>query len=360
MKTHYCFIYPLFFILSLTSSIAVSGPVSELKDDETLVFFNTSAWFNPKTDQWHVPIHGWIFEQEDSSVRKRLIAKALKSAYALEVTPQTASNFKRRVNWLLQDNERNKSIVIKFANRTYSLPESAANGHFSTILLVDSDVLIKAKIKQTLTYHAVLDEQESRLFSGQVQLINPHGISIISDIDDTIKVSEVTDRRQLLKHTFFLDFKAVPGMAELYQQWLQNEGALHFVSSSPWQLYSVLDEFITHSGFPDADFALKAFRFKDSSLMNLFASSLDTKPPQIIEIIARYPGREFILVGDSGEKDPEVYAKIQQRFPAQISKILIRNVTNEKADSERFQSLFKHLHADQWQLFTAADEIQYE
>jgi phosphatidate phosphatase APP1 len=91
--------------------------------------------------------------------------------------------------------------------------------------------------------------------------------------------------------------------------------------------------------------------------MNLFASSLETKPPQIIAIIKRYPERKFILVGDSGEKDPEVYAQIQQMFPQQIKKILIRNVTAESADNDRFQSLFKKLSPHIWQLFNEAEDI---
>ena len=92
----------------------------------------------------------------------------------------------------------------------------------------------------------------------------------------------------------------------------------------------------------------------------MFASSLETKPPQIIAIIKRYPERKFILIGDSGEKDPEVYAQIQQQFPQQIIKILIRNVTQESADNDRFQTLFKDLNPKHWQLFNTADEISLE
>ncbi|MGJ8663829.1 MAG: phosphatidate phosphatase App1 family protein, partial [Marinicella sp.] len=272
----------------------ISGPVSELKDDESVVFFKTSAWLNQQTNQWHVPIHGWIFEHEDSTVRKGLIAAAMDTGYELKVTAKTKSNFNQRVNWLLVDNERRKSMVIRLAGRTYAIPDSEANGHFSTVLTIDSEILNAAGIESQLSYQAVLSDLDQREFNGLVQLVDPAGLSIISDIDDTIKISEVTDRKQLLDHTFFKDFTAVPGMATLYQKLLQNEGALHFVSSSPWQLYPELEKFISKAQFPDADYALKSFRFKDSSLMNLFASSLETKPPQIIEIIKRYPNRKFI------------------------------------------------------------------
>ncbi len=334
------------------------GPVSEIKKDETVHFFNTSAWLNQQTNQWHIPIHGWVYETEDSTVRKGLIVKALKTMYDLSVDTQSAKEFNQRVNLLLADNERNKSLVIRFANRTYALPPSTANGHFKSILKVDAKILSTADINHQLSYQAVLASNDHRTFEGRVNLIADTGLSIISDIDDTIKVSKVTDRKQLLNHTFFLPFKAVPGMAQQYHKWLGANGTLHYVSSSPWQLYPVLDDFLTKSGFPVADYALKSFRFKDSSLINLFASSLDTKPPQIIDILQRYPNRQFILVGDSGEKDPEVYAQIQRQYPQQIKSIFIRNVTNEKAENERFVTVFEHLKAEQWQLFKTADELR--
>ncbi len=347
-------------LFMLATQALLAGPVSELKSDETLVFFNTSAWFNQDSNQWQVPIHGWVFEAEDSKVRKALIQSALETTYGLEVSPDNQRNFDHRVNALLADNERGKTVVIRFADRTYAIPESAENGHFSRVLSVDADVMQTATKTAQLTFEAVLADGDTRVFTGHVSLIDPHGVSIISDIDDTIKISSVTDRKQLLYNTFYKDFALVPGMAEKYRHWLRADGALHFVSSSPWQLYPALSAAIEKEGFPMADYALKAFRFRDSSLLNLFVKSTETKPPQIKQILTRYPNRTFILVGDSGEYDPEIYAKIQQQFPQQIEQILIRNVTNESADNLRFQALFKDIDPGLWQLFTTTEEINYQ
>ncbi len=348
------------FILLLThSNLLIAGPVSDLKKDETLVFFNTSAWYDGQTEQWYVPIHGWVYEPEDSKVRKSLIAKALETAYDLKITPKNKGYFAQRVNLLLADNERGKSIVIRFADRTYALPKSKSNGHFSRLLVVDDNIIKQARTKNKLLYQAVLKNNDSRVYTGQVNLVSPSGWSIISDIDDTVKISEVTERKKLMNHTFYQEFEAVSGMAKLYNKWLQSEGALHFVSSSPWQLYPELAEFIDQAQFPSADYGLKSFRFKDSSLLNLFAKSTETKPPQIIQQLKRYPQRKFILVGDSGELDPEIYAKIQQQYPTQIKQILIRNVTDESPNSLRFQTLFKDLDPDLWQLFNSVDEIRF-
>ena len=95
-----------------------------------------------------------------------------------------------------------------------------------------------------IRYHAVTGSAETREFSGTVRLLKPTGLSVISDIDDTVKVSNVTDRRSLLEHTFLLDFVQAPGMAALYDDWSVEDTAFHFVSSSPWQLYEPLQQSI--------------------------------------------------------------------------------------------------------------------
>ncbi len=338
------------------SSWAIS--VSELKSDETLVFFNTSAWFNAETSKWHVPIHGWVYEPENSIVRKSLVSKILSAAFDLKVDENTEENYNRRINLMMADNERNKAIVIKFANITYTLTKSAPNGHFSQTLLIDDEIFKQNKISDQLIYHAVLKTEDPRLFEGRVNLVQPTGISIISDIDDTIKVSEVTNRKQLINHTFYQDFTAVAEMAEHYQSWLGTGGALHFVSSSPWQLYEELVTFINDAGFPEADLHLKSFRFKDKSFFNLFAKSTKTKPAQIEKLITQYPDRTFILVGDSGEHDPEIYAQIQQQFPNQIKQILIRNVSAASLSDDRFIPLLKKTNSNIWQLFKSTSDIE--
>ena len=356
----------LLVVVTLFSSmvgvgVGVAGPVGDLKSDETLVFFNSHAWLDMPSQQWHIPIHGWVYEPADSKFRKATIAQSLETLYGLQVTEDNQHNFDRRVNLLLADNERSKSIVIRLANRTYAISPSQPNGHFKHTIRVDASILQDQNIMQSLSYQAVLKTGDERVFTGRVNLVKPQGWSIISDIDDTIKLSLVTDKGQLMKHTFYLDFQAVPGMSERYQQWFQKPNmALHWVSSSPWQLYPVLEEFIQKEGFPSAEFNLKPVRFRDSTLMNLFKAGTTTKPPVIAAIINRYPERQFILVGDSGEQDPEVYAQINQQFPEQVKHILIRNVTDERANNRRFRQLIIPNNAEKWQLFTHPEHIQLD
>jgi phosphatidate phosphatase PAH1 len=70
-----------------------------------------------------------------------------------------------------------------------------------------------------LTFYAVMPDGDRRNFAGEVHLLEDTGTSVISDIDDTIKVTQVNDRSALLANTFVRPFKPVEGVAAAYQAW---------------------------------------------------------------------------------------------------------------------------------------------
>ena len=324
---------------------------SDIKTDENVVFFRTAAWLDETNQEWHVPIHGWIYENDDSNARKAVFSTILKNEYDLAPDARTEANFTRRFNLLIADNERGKHIVVDVAGRHYIMPPSHENGHFETTLVIPSAEVKKFANGALIKYSAVTQNNETRAFSGETVLVSPVGLSIISDIDDTVKISNVTDRKRLLENTFFLDFQAAPDMAQVYNEWFEHDVSLHFVSSSPWQLYPALEEFLDKNDFPRSSFSLKPVRFRDETLLDLFKKGTETKPVAIKKLLRTYLDRKFILVGDSGEQDPEVYAALIRQHPDQILKVYIRNVTQGSADDERFESVFKDIQKDRWRLF---------
>lgn len=322
---------------------------SDVQTDEFVVFFRTAARLDDQV--WHVPVHGWIYEPEDSVSRKALFETVLEEQFDLAPDEQTNGNFTRRVNLMIADNERGKRIVIEIAGRKHVLPASGVNGQFETTLAIPATDVEKARLSDRLEFSAVMKKGDARRFSGEVLLIESNGWSVISDIDDTVKISNVTERKRLLENTFLLDFSAAPGMASLYRRWSKHGANFHFVSSSPWQLYSPLLEFLDENNFPKATVSLKAVRFRDESLFDLFKKGTETKPPAIEKFLNAFPNRQFVLVGDSGEQDPEVYAGLATKYPDQILRVFIRNVTQESADDPRFRSVFAGIDSERWRLF---------
>lgn len=332
--------------------------VGAVKSDERVIFFPTTARLSKGGRSWIVPIHGWIFEPEEDGFFRGVALRELQDALELEPDQEAAAIFEERARWFLVDNERNKRIVIRIGAETHQLNRSDKDGHFVDVVRVPLATAEKLAKNGRLPFSVKLREDDPRKFSGQANLLPPEGISVISDIDDTVKITQVTDPEKLLENTFLKPFQAVEGMATVYAKWEQAGARVHFVSSSPWQLYEPLSSFLEEAGFPEATYHLKRIRLKDSSFLSLFADPERTKPLGIEPFFRAYPNRRFLLVGDSGEKDPEVYGAIAAKYPKQVLQIFIRDVTGEADDSNRYREAFQKIPKSKWQIFRDPKSLQ--
>ena len=68
-------------------------------------------------------------------------------------------------------------------------------------------------------------------------------------------------------------------------------------------------------------------------------SSSTYKLQRLQKLFQRFPQRKFLLIGDSGEKDPEIYATVHKTFPKQVLGIAIRNVTGASPQEPRFKKM---------------------
>jgi phosphatidate phosphatase APP1 len=327
-----------------------------LKPGDALVLFPATAHRSEDGRQWVVPVHAWVYVPQKSQFRRTAMAELLKLKYGLEVTPDNVLFFDERVNMLLADNKSGRTIVVDVAGTRADLPPTRDNGH------TQSDVRIPITDATPegapVTVRAVLPASAPGPIETKALLVGATGTSIISDIDDTVKITHVLDRRGMWEHTFYKPFEAVNGMAATYGR-LSGAGVpIHYVSSSPWHLAPPLLKFMNESGLPVSSLSLKYFRLKDRTRLNILKPGRQTKPPEIEAILARYPGRRFILIGDSGEDDPEVYADALKRHPDQIARIFIRNITEAKRDDARFSKTFAGIKSSRWALFTDPAEIE--
>lgn len=111
-----------------------------------------------------------------------------------------------------------------------------------------------------------------------------------------------------------------------------------------------IGEFLRTSGFPDGSVHLRALALRPSALLDDDATSRH-KHAEIAQLLADHPQRRFVLVGDSGERDPEVYGAIAREHPSRIDAVLIRDVTGESADAERYRLAFSGVATERWRLF---------
>jgi hypothetical protein len=333
------------------------GLDSPIKKDEVVVFLPTVAHRDEQGTTWVLPIHGWIYEPERDSFLRRQALDALRRSLGLSERDAASAVFIDRASRFLVDNERGKEITIRLGARTFTMPPSEPSGHFRGTVRLSAAEANRLAQNGWLTFTAVTPAGDDRAFRGRVQLVEPEGLTVVSDIDDTIKISEVRNPPALLANTFLREFAAAPGMAEFYRGLAGRGPVFHYVSSSPWQLYEPLDEFRRKHDFPAGSFHMRLFRLKITGILVLFASPEEFKPTTIGELLKTFPKRRFLLIGDSGEKDPEIYGALARKHPQQIVGIYIRDVTGEGVDAPRYQQAFADVPRERWQIFRQPKEI---
>lgn len=335
---------------------------SSLKSDEVVVFLPTFASRTADGEGWNVNLHAWVFEPEERSFKRKALLSLLTRRLGLASDVERSAIFQKRARMFLVDNEGGKTITLGVGGKPLELGPTAANGHVTGTFtfeekLISASIVRDAHERRFLRFDMEAPGTAPPRVGVTIPLIEPEGISVISDLDDTIKVSSVADKKALLMNTFCREFEAVPGMADLYGRWERAGAVFHYVSASPWQLHSAIGEFLDARGFPRGSMALKLFRWKDSSFFDLFAKSDEVKRPFIEEILAAFPRRKFLLVGDSGEADPELYASVARAHPEQIAGIFIRAASGEDPASSRFTKSFEGVSKERWRIFAQPSEL---
>ncbi|MBY5949353.1 DUF2183 domain-containing protein [Algoriphagus marincola] len=155
---------------------------------------------------------------------------------------------------------------------------------------------------------------------------------IISDIDDTIVPTGATRLWDMLKTTFAKNAHTrIPfaGVAALYDALRkgsdgEDSNPIFYVSSSPWNLYDFLQEMMAVHQIPRGPLMLRDLGLSRDQF--IAGSHWDHKLKQAKHILSTYPELPFILIGDSGQKDPEIYLEVCRDFPGRIQGVYIRAV----------------------------------
>ncbi len=185
---------------------------------------------------------------------------------------------------------------------------------------------------------------------------------VISDIDDTVVFTGVANKLAMIWRLFVQKARsraAFPGVAAFYR-------ALHhglsgdetnpmlYVSRGPWSIYEILDEFFNHHEIPAGpvlflrDWGISAFRpFPPRAKGHKLA--------HIRRALSLYHDLPFILIGDSGQRDPEIYADVVRQHPGRVLAIYIRNILKKPLRDQAIENLAKEVAEAGSFLFLASD-----
>ncbi|MGY4709218.1 phosphatase domain-containing protein [Mycolicibacterium sp. CBM1] len=189
---------------------------------------------------------------------------------------------------------------------------------------------------------------------------------VISDIDDTILLTGLTEGLAMVARTVLREAEqrtAIPGMSALYRGLARGvpRGSGHrrarpgffYVSTGSWSFYPMLERFIGVRGFPDGPMFLTDWGPTERYLRR---SGAEHKRAAVRRLMTAYPRMRFVLIGDSGQRDPLIYEEMAREFSGRVPLILIRQVgapdddrnsrLREHAESLRGEGIPMHLVAD--------------
>ncbi len=167
---------------------------------------------------------------------------------------------------------------------------------------------------------------------------------VISDIDDTIVK---TGAANILRHfrTVLLNSAATRtpfiGVSDFYHA-LERGSAdrpvnpIFYVSSSPWNLFDLFRDYLCHQNIPDGPIVLRDFMLEPGGW---FKVGHDEHKTGVIEgLLALYPHLEWILIGDSGQRDAVIYRGIVERHPSRVLAVYMRDVSRRTPHCEALRA----------------------
>jgi len=240
----------------------------------------------------------------------------------VEKTDGLFRNIWRKLKQLKNDEIKNQDITLlvneeKFQTRSddegyflFEVDLTLEEGYHDIFLQID-----KHPIKQKYSVPIMIDK----------------GVGIISDFDDTVIVSDVTNKLKLAYTLLAKNYKQrvlVLGMKEHFEEILAQNAknfpsTLFFLTGSPKQLFDAINQFLDFHHFPSHQLLAKQVHGDASD--PLF-DQLAYKTKQIENLFAFYPKMQWVLFGDSGEKDREVYEAIAKKYPKRVRAFYIRDV----------------------------------
>ncbi|KAM4055674.1 actin filament organization protein App1-like protein [Hirsutella rhossiliensis] len=325
------------------------------KDDIVWLLDNTAFQSAPGAP-WRAEFVAAVFERDDKG-RLVDVVTGVARVTGLTDDAEERRTVEERVLPFLWDLCPARTIPALHQGQLLKLGPTDANGLSSNLLRVPSSVngsLVRTEAK--------VGGGDGAIPHMQTYYAGPDGWGVISDVDDTIKVTLTSDPVGILRESFVNPPSPIPGMPELYAEmrsFLPEDTAWFYLSASPYNLYPFLKQF-RRQFYPPGTLILRDSSWKTVAGL-LSALTLDTeeyKVDRMTKINSWLPRRRMIVIGDSTQSDPEAYGEIYRTVPGWIKLILIRKATDvaavgieEKNDPERFERAFEDVPREAWHVF---------
>ncbi|KAB5576140.1 hypothetical protein GE09DRAFT_1169866 [Coniochaeta sp. 2T2.1] len=318
--------------------------------------FDNVVYRNPK-GKWEAEFVAAVLSQDPSCKVPDVVSQVAQMA-GLSKDAQETATIARRITPFLMDIQPGRVVNASLGSGTkLKLGPGGRNGISSDIKQLPS-----GKAGDLVTTTAQVPAGANGVLEMKTIYAEPDGWAVISDIDDTIKITMTSDPIGILRSTFISTPTPVDGMPELYahiHKLLGPQSPFFYLSASPYNLYPFLRNF-REQYYPFGQLILRdaSWMTIPGLLSNLTLGTEDYKVDRMEKIHSWLPKKKIICIGDSTQSDPEAFGDIYRAFPGWVKIILIRKVTDiasvgieTKNAPERFEKAFDGVPRDIWHVF---------
>ncbi|MHA7268690.1 App1 family protein [Arthrobacter sp. HLT1-20] len=210
-------------------------------------------------------------------------------------------------------------------------------GGFVHTVRADSGGLVDVVLDAALSpgWHPIsLRSTVAAPVEGRILIVAPDAtFGIVSDIDDTVMVTALPRPLLALWNTLVVSERArtpTPGMAVLYDRILaaNPQAPMIYLSTGPWNVAPALARFLARNLYPDGVLLLTDW---GPTQQRWFRSGPDHKHRNLERLALEFPGIKWLLVGDDGQHDPQIYADFARTHAVQTAAVAIRQLSPGEA-----------------------------
>ncbi|TEA20467.1 Phosphatidate phosphatase APP1 [Colletotrichum sidae] len=341
----------------LLSHLGSYNPWGRPVTDGDIVWLLDNTAFKPsRLGSWQAEFIAAVFEGEPKC-KVVDIVQGIAGKLGIADDAEEFKTIEERILPFLWDVQPARQLRVVQHKKELKLGPSASNGISTDTLKIPDQ-----PAGTTVTSSAAVPRGTTGLLEMKTFFAAPEGWAVISDVDDTIKLTQTSDPIGILRETFVNEPTPIEGMPELYHNikaLLPPESPWFYLSASPYNLYPFLKEF-RDKYYPPGTIILRDSSWKTVAglLSALTMATEEYKVDRMKKVHSWLPKRKMILIGDSTQSDPEAYGDIYRQFKGWVKLILIRKVTDiasvgisAKNEPERFEKAFKNIPRDDWFVF---------
>ncbi|KAI0181703.1 hypothetical protein GGR52DRAFT_51972 [Hypoxylon sp. FL1284] len=364
---------------AVESSLGISD--SDLAATPTQVL-NLPAYANWTDQGWNVRVHGNVFKQPNISQEKLddLANVFLIGTDIDELSPPEQTQARNLTSEIFVIQQKDRNVTINFENDVDVRPDASGGvinaGGAQSITMpypttdegdFDAFVILQNTTGNNdghlMAGNATSSIQALNMYANGTDtgnatayLVPPTGFTIISDIDDILRVTKIYDPKEGLLNSFARAFTPWMNMPDIYANWSATIPNFHFhyLTTTPEQVTRNYMEFI-YKTYPLGSFDTRPLNFSDVS------ATLSIRKALLDKIFQTFPQRKFVLMADTSNSDVmKDYPQMVRDYPGQVQCIFLRNTTATD-DTDLFPydtSGFEGIDQRQYMFFVTPDDLR--